>query len=558
MRMDRKTYAETYGPGAGDEIHLGDTGLRLTVEDSLIPIGEECLIGAGKSLREGMHVHPGGHPDGLDTVLVNPVVLDPVHGAIKADVGFRDGNVVGLGNAGNPDVMNTSEGLVIDAMTSLIQGAGLIVTPGGVDVHQHFMSAEVIESALYSGITSILGMGHGPNPQAKTDPGHLHDAIRSVEEYPVNIGFIGQASTVDYESVASLVKSGVCGLKVHEDHGGYPAILDNALEVADDHDIQLAFHSDSINESGHLETTLSTIDGRPIHAYHVEGSGGGHIPDLLEIVGEENVVPSSTNPTIPHTSNTRREQRDLTVIVHHLDEDLEEDAAFADKRTRDSTMAAEDVLHDMGAISIINSDSMGMGRAGETILRTWQLAAKMNQARESTMSENDRILRYVAKYTINPAIAHGLDQYVGSIETGKLADLVLWDPAFFGVKPEWIIKSGMMVAGPMGTANGTTFYGQPTTYRRNMGATGTAPGQLSLLFVSQAAADQNSPSDLGTTKHLAPVTDPNGVTKHDMVRNARMPTVSVDAETHHVHVDGEKVEIEPMDRAPLAQRYFLY
>lgn len=556
--MDREQYAETYGPGAGDQIHLGDTGLVLEVEQSLIPEGQECLIGTGKSLREGMHVHPGGHPDGLDTVVFNGVVLDPIHGAVKADIGIRDGLVVGIGNAGNPDTMDITDGLVIDAMTSLIQAAGSIVTPGGIDAHQHFMSPEVVESALYSGMTSVLGMGHGPNPQAKTDPGHLEDAIRAMEEYPVNVGFIGQGSTIDRESVSELVEAGVCGLKIHEDHGGYPSIFENALAVCDDYDIQLCFHTDSINESGNLETTLAALDGRTAHAYHVEGAGGGHIPDLIEIVEEESLLHSSTNPTNPYNPNTQREQRLLSVIVHHLDDELEEDAAFADNRARDLTAAAEDLLHDIGAISMINSDSMGMGRAGETILRTWQLASKMKRLRDDSSPDNDRIKRYLAKYTINPAIAQGIDAYVGSIEDGKLADLVVWDPTFFGVKPDWIVKSGMIVAGPMGSPNGTTYYGEPTRFRRNMGGIGSAPGPLSLLFTSKYAAENRSREELGTSRMLAPVENTRDVTKSDMIRNDARPDIRVDTETYDVFVDGERVDEEPLERAPLNHRYFLY
>lgn len=555
--MNRREYAETYGPSKGDRIHLGDTGLVAEVEDSLIPEGQECLIGTGKTLREGMHVHPGGHPSGLDTVVLNAVIFDPVTGIIKADIGIQDGIITGIGNAGNPDVADITSGLVIDSSTSLIQAAGSIVTPGGVDAHQHFMSPEVIDSALNSGITSILGMGHGPNPQAKTDPSHLEDAIRGIEQYPVNVGFIGAGSTISREAAIDLIEAGVCGLKIHEDHGAYPAIFENILEVCEEYGVQLAFHTDSLNESGGLETTLSVIDGRTAHAYHVEGAGGGHIPDLLEVVEFESLLPSSTNPTIPHTPSTRREQRTLTSIVHHLDDSLEEDAAFAEARARDYTQAAEDFLHDIGAISMINSDSMGMGRAGETIIRTWQLASKMKNFHGDSPPDNNRILRYLAKYTVNPAIAHGINNYVGSIGAEKLADLVVWDPAFFGVKPDWIIKSGMIVAGPMGDPNGTTYYGEPTYYRRNLGATGNAPGPLSLLFTSAYAAENRSPSDLGTTRMLAPVKDTRNITKNQMIRNSTTPDVEVDHDTYQVQVNGQVVEVEPRKETPLTHRYFI-
>ena len=556
-QVDRDRYAHTYGPGEGDRVQLGDTNLELTVDESLIPVGQECLIGTGKTLREGMHVHPGSHPDGLSTVVLNVILFDPIHGVVRTDIGLDDGRIVGIGNAGNPDVMDVTDGLVIDSMTSIVQAAGLIATPGGVDVHQHFMSPGVISAAIESGVTTVLGMGHGPNPQAKTDPGHLIDAIRSVEHFPVNVGFIGQGSTMDPASVETLIEMGVCGLKIHEDHGAYPAILSNTVEVAAEYGVPLAFHTDSINEAGTLETTLDAFGDRTVHAYHVEGSGGGHIPDLIEIVQEPTVIPSSTNPTIPYTSNTPREQRTLTTLVHHLDESLEEDAVFAQERIQASTMAAEEWLHDMGAISIVTSDSMGMGRSAETIMRTWQLASKMATIRPDALGENERLMRYLAKYTINPAIAHGLDQQVGSIETGKLADIVLWDPAMFGVKPEWIVKSGMLVGGPMGTANGTTFYGEPRMYRENMGATGTAPPHLSLLFVSEAAAERHSNTDLGTERTLAPVADIYDRSKADMVRNAETPSVSVDPDSGKVTIDGKTVDPEPLERAPLTQRYFL-
>lgn len=556
--LSREEYAQRYGPGEGDRIHLADTGLVIEVSESHVPPGDESLIGAGKNLREGMHVHPGKHPEGLDTVITNVVVADPVLGVVKADVGVRDGRIAGVGSAGNPDVMDVTEGMVVDSRTAIVQGKGLIATPGGVDTHQHFKSPEILKTALHSGITSIIMMGHAPNYEARIDPQYLTDAIRSAESCPVNIGFLGQGSDSDPHSVADYVEAGMCGLKIHEDHAAYPAVVDNALSVAEEYDVQVSIHTDSINETGHLETTLGAIDGRTIHAFHIEGSGGGHIPDLLELVEEEHVLPSSTNPTTPHTPTTTDELLGMITPVHQMDDDIREDREFAEARIRDSTMAGEERLHEHGAISMTSSDSMGMGRTYETILSTWQMAGKMKQLEADETSDNERVCRYLAKYTINPAITQGIDDYVGSLEPGKLADIVLWEPAFFGAKPKRVLKSGVVASATVGSENGTTTQVQPTRQKLSVGGTGTAPGPRSLLFTSKYAAETKSADDFGTTRRVVPVRGTRDVTKSDMVLNDATPSVSVEPKTREVRIDGELVEKRPLEEASLAQRYFLH
>lgn len=556
--LNREEYAQRYGPGEGDRIHLADTGLVVEVSESRIPLGDESLIGAGKNLREGMHVTPGKHPEGLDTIITNVVVIDPVMGIVKADIGVRDGRIAGVGSAGNPDIMEVTDGMVVDSRTAIIQGKGLIATAGGIDAHQHFKSPDILTTSLHSGITSIIMMGHAPNYEARTDPQYLKDAIRCAESCPVNIGFLGQGSDSDPHSVADYIKAGMCGLKIHEDHAAYPSVIDNALSVAGEYDVQVSIHTDSINETGHLETTLGAIDGRTIHAFHIEGSGGGHIPDLLEMVERENVLPSSTNPTTPHTPTTTDELLGMITPVHQMDDDIREDKAFAESRIRDSTMAGEEQLHELGGIPMMSSDSMGMGRTYETILSTWQMAGKMNQLAADTPPDNDRVRRYLAKYTINPAITQGIDDYVGSLEPGKLADIVLWKPEFFGAKPKRVLKSGVVVSAPVGSENGTTTQVQPTQQKRSVGGTGTAPGPRSLLFTSQYAAETKSADDFGTTRHVVPVRGTRDLSKSDMVLNDATPSVSVEPETQKVTIDGEVVEERPLKESSLAQRYFLH
>jgi urease subunit alpha len=556
--LDPEEYIDRYGPAEGDRVHLADTGLVAEVSDSLIPPGSESLIGAGKNIRSGMHVHSGRHPRGLDTVITNPVVVDPLLGVVKADVGIRDGRVAGVGNAGNPDVMDVTDGLVIDSQTAVIQGKGLIATPGGIDVHQHFKSPGILETTLHSGVTSVIMMGHAPNYEARTDEQYLPDVVRAVESVPVNIGFLGQGSDNDPRSIEQSIEAGMCGVKIHEDHGAYPSVVDAALSVCEDHDVQLSIHTDSINETGHLETTRDAIGGRTVHAFHIEGSGGGHIPDLLELVGDENVLPSSTNPTMPHTSRTARELRGMIMPVHQMEEAVPEDRSFADARIRDTTMAAEERLHEQGAIPMTSSDSMGMGRAYETILSTWQTASKMKSATGDDGPDNDRIRRYVAKYSINPAITQGIDEYVGSLQRGKIADLVLWKPAFFGAKPERVLKSGVVASAPVGTENGTTTHGEPTLQKRSVGGFGDAPAPRSLLFTSTYAARCGNGIDFDTARSVVPVTGTRDLSRADMVANGATPTVSVDTDTHDVTINGESVESDPATEVPLSRRYFLH
>lgn len=557
-KFGSEEYAKRYGPTKGDTIHLGDTGLRAEVRELLVPPGNESLIGAGKNLRDGMHVYPGSHPDGLDTVITNTVVIDAKLGVLKGDIGIRNGHIVSIGNAGNPDIMDVTNGLVIDSQTAIIQGKGLIATPGGIDTHQHFKSPGVLDAALHSGITSVMMMGHAPNYEARIDPQYLTDAIRSVERVPVNIGFLGQGSDSDPSSVRKYIEAGMCGLKIHEDHGGYPAVYDSALEVCEEYDVQLSIHTDSINESGHVETTLDAIDGRTVHAFHIEGSGGGHIPDLLELVSEDHIIPSSTNPTIPHTKSTKKELFNMIEPVHQMESGIPEDREFVEARIRESTMAAEERLHDIGAIPITSSDCMGMGRSYETILSTWQTASKLKKLESEEGPDNDRIRRYIAKYTINPAIVQGIDDYVGSLESGKVADIVLWRPSLFGAKPERVIKSGVVVSAAIGNENGTTTMGQPVKNKQSVSAVGDAPGPRSLLFTSQFAARTKSPEEFGTTRRVVPVRGTRSISRSDLIHNVATPDVSVEPDTHEVTIEGETVEPQPLEQAPLAQRYFLH
>lgn len=560
-------YASRYGPGAGDRIHLANTGLVAEVRESFVPRGQESLIGAGKNLREGMHVHPGAHPEGLDTVVTNAVVLDPVVGVVKADIGVRDGRIAGIGNAGNPDTMDVTEGLVIDSRTAIVQGKGLLATPGGVDCHQHFKRPEILAASVTSGVTSVIMMGHAPNYEARTDPQYLQDAIQCAEAYPVNIGFLGQGSDSDPRAIRRYIEAGMCGLKIHEDHAAYPAVVDTALSVADEYDVQVSIHTDSINESGHLETTLGAIDGRTIHAFHIEGSGGGHIPDLLELVSEPHVLPSSTNPSMPHTISTAKELSGMIAPVHQMNEDIPEDRSFVDARIRDSTMAAEERLHDRGAIPMTSSDSMGMGRAAETILATWQTASKLNQLATGDAgddddprndNDNDRVRRYLAKYTINPAIVQGIDDYVGTLQPGKLADVVLWEPTFFGAKPTRVLKGGTVAAATVGSENGTTTAVQPTQQTLSVGGVGAAPASRSLLFTSGYAAEHRSAADFGTDRQVVPVSGVRSLTRSDMVANCATPDVAVEPGSRAVTIDGTRVEEHPLEETSLGQSYFLH
>ncbi len=556
--MQRDRYAALYGPTAGDRIRLGDTNLVARVERNLIPYGSEAMIGAGRSLRDGMMIAGPltGRASKLDFVITNVVTIDPVLGILKADIGMKDGLIVGVGNAGNPDITDGID-LLVDTGTTVYQGNGLIATPGALDVHVHMLTPQLIPEALSAGITTLIGGASGPVFDTGVGAPYFFD--RMVEAYqgvPVNIGFLTRASS-DFDKIAANVEAGALGMKIHEDMGSYLSVIDTSLRFSDQYDVQSIIHTDSINEFGHLEDTLAAFAGRTIHAYHIEGAGGGHVPDLLALAGHSNILPSSTNPTNPYTVNTLEEHLDMILTCHLQFPDVPEDVAFADSRIRAETVAAEDVLHDLGAISMMASDSQGMGRIGESPMRCWQLAHKMKaQSTAEDYDDNERILRYVAKYTINPAIAQGIGEYVGSLEPGKVADVVLWNPRFFGAKPELVIKGGMVSWAPLGTGNAATMFVEPRTYRPMFGGLGGAPERLSCLFVSQAAAGHVG-QRTGTHRRIAPVRNTRSITKRDMVRNAALPEITVDPDTYTVRVDGVVATCEPAETVPLGQLYFI-
>jgi urease subunit alpha len=556
--MQRDRYAALYGPTEGDRIRLADTNLVARVERNLIPYGSEAMIGAGRSLRDGMMIAGPlpGRESKLDFVVTNVVIIDPVLGILKADIGIKDGLIVGVGNAGNPDITDSID-LLVDTCTTVYQGNGLIATPGALDVHVHMLTPEQIPEALSAGITTLIGGASGPVFDTGVGAPYYFD--RMVAAYhgaPVNIGFLTRASS-DFDKIAANVEAGALGMKIHEDMGSYLSVIDTSLRVSDQYDVQSIIHTDSINEFGHLEDTLAAFDGRTIHAYHIEGAGGGHVPDLLALAGHPNVLPSSTNPTNPYTVNTLEEHLDMILTCHLQFPDVPEDVAFADSRIRAETVAAEDVLHDRGAISMMASDSQGMGRIGESPMRCWQLAHKMKaQSGVDDYDDNERILRYVAKYTINPAIAQGISDYVGSLETGKLADIVLWNPRFFGAKPELVIKGGMVSWAPLGAGNAATMFVEPRMYRPMFGGLGTAAELLGCLFVSQAAADRVG-QRTGTRRRIAPVRNTRSITKRDMVRNNSTDEITVDPDTYTVRVAGEVATCEPAETLPLTQLYFI-
>jgi urease subunit alpha len=565
--MDSEEYLNHFGPTVGDRFRLGDTGLLAEVEEDHITYGDESVVGGGKVVRDGLgHASGSAHGNVVDWVLTNATIVDPVLGIVKADIGIKDGWIVGIGNSGNPETMSfVDSDLVIGGNTEPFDCKGMIVTPGGLDIHLHFFSADLPRHAISSGITTMLGGGTGPVfPIATTGPENLKMMHKAGEEWPINFGFYGNASAHEPETIEEQTRAGACGFKIHEDWGAMPETIDTALEVGDEHDVQIIVHTDTLNESGYFEDTFDAIGGRNIHLFHIEGAGGGHAPDLLEGVGHENVLPSSTNPTNPYTTNTADEHLDMIMTVHHLDPDSPEDVAFADSRIRPETIAAEDVLHDMGAISMMTSDSMGMGRAAEVISRTWQTAHHMKQQRgplpedEGTENDNQRIKRYIAKYTINPAITAGIDDYVGSLEPGKLADIVLWDPAFFGLKPELVFKGGFPTWANTGEANAASMWAEPMMQRPMYGAKGEAPKANSIHFASEAAVENDIQEKIGLDTPIVPVHGIRGLTKSDMVRNDYCPSdIDVDAETFEVTIDGEPVTCEPTDSVPLAQRYLL-
>ena len=561
--QDRRAYAAHFGPTVGDRIRLADTDLVLEVEHDHTVYGEEVRFGGGKVVRDGMG--QGVSRPTPDLVITNVVVLD-YWGAIKADVGIKNGRISGIGKAGNGDVMDGVDPLLeIGAGTEILGGEGMIVTAGGIDAHIHLIAPQQIEHAIASGITTMIGGGVGPSSGTKATtctPGAWNIArmLQAADAYPVNIGLIGKGNTSDEASLVEQIAAGACALKLHEDWGSTPAAIDTCLRVADSMDVQVAIHTDTLNEAGFVEDTIAAIAGRTIHAYHTEGAGGGHAPDILKIAGYANVLPSSTNPTRPYTVNTLQEHLDMLMVCHHLSPDVPEDLAFAESRIRPETIAAEDILHDLGAISMMSSDSQAMGRVGEVILRTWQTAHKMKQQRGSLVgdgrADNARIKRYLAKYTINPAIAHGISAEVGSIEVGKLADLVLWRPAFFGVKPEMVLKGGLIAWAAMGDPNASIPTPQPIVYRPMFGA--AAPQATCVTFVSGAALDREVPRALGLRKPSVAVRNTRTLGKHSMQLNDATPKITVDPETYRVEADGEWLTCEPAKTLPMAQRYFLF
>ena len=564
-RIGRQAYAEMYGPTVGDRLRLADTALFIEIERDYAIYGEEVKFGGGKVIRDGMGQSQRVHAQVADTVITNAVIVDH-WGIVKADIGLKDGMIAAIGKAGNPDIQ-PGVSIVIGAATEIIAGEGMIVTAGGIDSHIHFICPQQIEEALYSGITTMLGGGTGPavGTAATTctpGPWHIHSMLMAAEAFPMNLGFFGKGNASQPAPLIEQVQAGVIGLKLHEDWGTTPSAIDTCLGVADAMDIQVAIHSDTLNEAGFLEHTLAAFKGRTIHTFHTEGAGGGHAPDIIAAVGEANVLPSSTNPTRPYTVNTLDEHLDMLMVCHHLDAAIVEDIAFAESRIRRETIAAEDILHDMGAISMMSSDSQAMGRVGETILRTWQTAHKMKLQRgalpgDPARHDNGRVKRYVAKYTINPAITHGIAHAVGSIEAGKIADLVLWKPAFFGVKPSMVIKGGMIAAAQMGDPNASIPTPQPVYARPMFGAFGRALTK-SFTFVSQAALDAGIGTQLGLIKPLLAVRDTRRLGKADMIHNDATPHMQVDPETYEVRADGVLLTCEPATELPLAQRYFLF
>ncbi len=570
LKMSRSQYAGMFGPTTGDRIRLADTDLVVEVEKDFTTYGDEVKFGGGKVIRDGMGQSATAKAaDGvLDVLITNAVILDH-QGIFKADIGIRDGKICGIGKAGNPDVMEgVHPNMVIGASTEVIAGEGLIATPGGIDTHIHFICPQQIEEAIAAGITTMIGGGTGPatGTNATTcTPGawNIHRMLEAAEAFPVNLGFLGKGNSSCHDALREQIEAGAIGLKLHEDWGTTPSAIDVCLDVADEYDVQVAIHTDTLNEAGYVEDTIAAFRGRTIHTYHTEGAGGGHAPDIIKVCGHANVLPSSTNPTMPFTVNTMDEHLDMLMVCHHLDPRIPEDVAFADSRIRAETIAAEDVLHDLGAFSMISSDSQAMGRVGEVIMRTWQTADKMKKQRgrlpaETGENDNFRAMRYVAKYTINPAITHGISEYVGSIEPGKLADIVLWEPAFFGVKPSLIIKGGFIAYAQMGDANASIPTPQPYTMRPMFGAFGRAPYSTALTFVSGAAHELAVARRLGLRKKLVPVKNTRGIGKKDMVHNDWLPRIEVDPETYIVKADGEVLTCEPARTLPMAQRYFLF
>ncbi|MEH1964438.1 MAG: urease subunit alpha [Nostoc sp.] len=568
-RMDRRAYAETYGPTVGDRIRLADTELFIEVEQDFTTYGDEVKFGGGKVIRDGMGQSPISNADGaVDLVITNALILD-WWGIVKADIGIKDGKIFKIGKAGNPYIQNNVD-IIIGPGTEALAGEGMILTAGGIDAHIHFICPQQIEVAIASGITTMIGGGTGPatGTNATTctpGPWNIYRMLQAADAFPVNLGFLGKGNASQPQGLVEQVAAGAMGLKLHEDWGTTPAAIDTCLSVAEKYDVQVAIHTDTLNEAGFVEDTIAAFKNRTIHTYHTEGAGGGHAPDIIKVCSQANVLPSSTNPTRPYTVNTLDEHLDMLMVCHHLDPAIAEDVAFAESRIRRETIAAEDILHDLGAFSMISSDSQAMGRVGEVIIRTWQTSHKMkvqrgilNSQGTEQKADNFRAKRYVAKYTINPAIAHGIAQYVGSVEEGKLADLCLWRSAFFGVKPEIVIKGGMIAWSQMGDANASIPTPQPVHMRPMFGSFAGARHATSLTFVSQAALEKEIPSQLGLQKAAVAVSGTRQLSKRDMKLNDALPHIEVDPETYEVRADGELLICEPATVLPMAQRYFLF
>jgi len=565
--LSRAAYADMFGPTTGDRVRLADTSLIIEVEKDFTIYGEEVKFGGGKVIRDGMGQSQVANKDGaVDTVITNALIVDH-WGIVKADVGLKNGRIAAIGKAGNPDIQ-PGVTIIIGPGTDVIAGEGKILTAGGFDTHIHFIAPQQIEHALMSGVTSLLGGGTGPSSGTNATtctpgPWHMARMIEAADAFPVNVGFSGKGNAALPGSLVEMIEAGACALKLHEDWGTTPAAIDNCLSVADDYDIQVMIHTDTLNESGFVEDTVKAFKNRTIHAFHTEGAGGGHAPDIIKVAGLKNVLPSSTNPTRPFTVNTLDEHLDMLMVCHHLDSSIPEDLAFAESRIRKETIAAEDILHDIGALSMMSSDSQAMGRLGEVITRTWQTADKMKKQRGSLSgdgrADNHRVKRYIAKYTINPAIAHGVSNHIGSVTVGKLADLVLWSPAFFGVKPDMVIKGGAIIAAQMGDPNASIPTPQPVHYRPMFGAFGKALTSTSVVFVSKAAIANDLRGKLGTVKDMVAVENVRGgISKASMVHNDATPDIRVDPETYTVTADGELLVCAPATELPMAQRYFLY
>lgn len=571
LSINRIKYANMFGPTTGDKVRLGDTDLIIEIEKDHTVYGDESKFGGGKTIRDGMAQSATNvrADNVLDFVITSVMIIDH-WGIVKGDIGIKNGKIVGIGKAGNPDTMDgVTPNMVIGAATEVHGGAGMIATAGGIDTHIHFICPQQIDHALFSGVTTMIGGGTGPadGTNATTvTPGawNIEKMLQSAEAFPMNLGFFGKGNCAELAPLEEQIEAGALGLKIHEDWGSTPAVIDASLQIADKYDVQVAIHTDTLNEAGFLEDTMNAIAGRVIHTFHTEGAGGGHAPDIIKAAMYPNILPSSTNPTRPYTVNTIDEHLDMLMVCHHLDKSVPEDVAFADSRIRPETIAAEDILHDMGVFSMMSSDSQAMGRVGEVVTRTWQTADKMKKQRgflaEDKANDNDnyRVKRYISKYTINPAISHGISEYVGSLEAGKLADLVLWKPALFGAKPEMIIKGGMIIAAKMGDPNASIPTPQPVIYRHMFGAYGKALFKTCATFVSQLSLDKNVVQGYGLEKMLLPVKNCRNIGKKDLIHNNGTPQIDVDAENYEVKVDGEHITCEPVSVLPLAQRFFLF